>query len=65
MANKLSSILHDYINQGRMGRTDSLESEGVKLTDEQLCELWRMASDLESSRSSLHEAIKKIARKKY
>ena len=46
---ELSSVLHKYINEGRNGRTDSLNSAGVVLSDEQLCDLWSQATSLEAS----------------
>ena len=57
---KLSSILHKLINDGRNGRTGSSKATPIKLTDEQLCEMWSKASDLEAKIEKLKTGMRRL-----
>jgi len=62
---RLSSMLHRYINKGRNGRSDASNTTDITLTDKQLCELWMMATELESALSNYHSKIRLLAKEDF
>lgn len=59
MAKELSDIVRDKIIKARKGRSDSLLSKGIHLTDEEASELWSRLSDVEAKVYFLRENFKK------